>query len=442
MKGYLTMSSKEADRIPVIERLLAGKIKAKHAARELDLSVRQVRRLKKRYKRKGTAGLVHKNRGRSGNRKTPGSEIDRAIGIIKKRYWDFGPTLALEKLKKHHGITFGRETLRKAMIEASIWRVRKQKKPRIHQMRERRPSEGELVQLDGSPHAWFEDRGPKCTLLVFIDDATGKLLHLFFVKSESIDSYFEAMEAFLKKHGKPLAFYLDRHGVFRINTSKRGIASSLDSTGMTQFGRAMNELKIKLIFANSPEAKGRVEKVNQTLQDRLVKELRLLDISNMQTANVYLPKFIKEFNSRFAVCPKVKQKAYRPLLPSDNLSKILVKRFTRTLSKNLEISYENMQYQIQTNRPTYAMRYARVMVTEDRFGKVRIYYKNKELKYKVLIKRIKAEIVNVKNLNSKLDEIKLKKEYQTVLINRLTKPKWKPAPNHPWRQSRTFLFGR
>jgi len=442
MKGHFTMSSKEADRIPVIERLLAGEIKAKHAARELNLSVRQIRRLKKRYKREGAAGLAHKNRGRASNHRIPSGEIDRAVEIIKERYWDFGPTLALEKLKKHHGVTFSRETLRKAMIEASVWKVKKQKRPRIHQMRERRACEGELVQLDGSPHAWFEDRGPKRTLLVFIDDATGKLLHLLFVKSESIDTYFEAMETFLKKHGKPLAFYLDRHGVFRVNTSKGGTASSLDSTGITQFGRAMDELKIELIFANSPEAKGRVEKVNFTLQDRLVKELRLLGISNMEAANSYLPKFIKEFNSKFAVCPKKKQKAYRPLLPSDNFRKILVKRYTRTLSRNLEISYKNIRYQIQTDRPTYAMRHARVIVTEDRFGKVRIYYKGKKLKYKVLVKRPKAEIVDTKKLNPKIDEIKLNKEHQAVLINKLTKPKWKPAPNHPWRQSRTFLFGR
>ena len=193
----------------------------------------------------------------------------QALELIKARYADFGPTLAAEKLREVHGIFIGRETLRLWMLDAGIWADRVKRRGRVYQPRYRRECVGELVQVDGSEHWWFEDRGPQCTLLVFIDDATSRLMHLQFVQSESTFAYFNATQRYLEQHGKPVAFYTDKHAVFRVNKP-----SGLHGDGMTQFGRALKALSIEIICSNSSQAKGRVERANKTLQDRLVKELR------------------------------------------------------------------------------------------------------------------------------------------------------------------------
>lgn len=434
MKGLLTMSLKETNRISIMEKILKKEIKQKKAALILNLSTRQIRRLKKQYKRNGAAGLIHKHRGQESNNKIPSEEINRTMQIIKERYYDFGPTLTWEKLTQHHNISFSVESLRKIMIKAGLWLPKKQRKLHLYQSRPRRDCEGELVQADGSPYHWFEERGPQCTLLVFIDDATGKLLHLELAISESTNAYFKACHAYFKTHGKPLAFYLDKHGVFRINTTKNGMADPRDSNGLTQFGLAMKTLNIELIYANTPQAKGRVEKVNQTLQDRLTKELRLRGINTISEANQYLPLFIQEFNHKFRVDPKSPVNSHRSLQPYERLEEILIKKYQRILSRNLELQYKNITYQIQTQRPTYALRRAPVVITENRYGKIKIYYKNQELKYQVISKQPKAEIVDSKRLNLKMEEIKLNQKQMAIIVNQQAGRQWKPAPNHPWRQ--------
>ena len=204
------------------------------AARLLGLERRQVFRLLKAYRLEGATGLISKRRGRRSNRRKPEALRQAALALIRERYWDFGPTLVAEKLHEVHGITLGRETLRLWMIEAELWVDRKQRRKRVHQPRSRRDCVGELVQIDGCEHWWFEDRGPQCTLLVFIDDATGRLMHLQFVESESTFAYFHAARAYLEAWGKPIAFYSDKHGVFRVNHP-----GALGGDGMTQFGRAL-----------------------------------------------------------------------------------------------------------------------------------------------------------------------------------------------------------
>lgn len=427
MKGIISMSTKETGRIAILEKLMNKEIKQKHAGQLLHLSVRQVRRLAKRYKRSGVAGIPHQSRGRAGNHRIDEATLNHITDIVRTTYVDFGPTLAHEKLIESHGIHLSRETLRKAMIAGNLWRSRQRKYIDLHQLRERRPCEGELVQLDGSPHDWFEGRSPKCTLLVFIDDATGKLKHLKFAVSESTDAYFTATKEYLLIHGKPLIFYLDKHGVFRVNTTKAGTAETSDSNGLTQFGRAMAELKIELIFAETAEAKGRVERVNQTLQDRLVKEMRLKRINTIEEANAYLPEFIEMFNRKFAVVPKDKANLHRPLLTTDRLDEILCEKHTRILSKQLIISYKNKQYQIRTKRPTYAMRYAPVEIREDQQGVVTIVYQEKILEYEIITLQPKAEIVDSKQLNMKVDQIK-----ERLLTIQRSKAH-RPADNHPWR---------
>lgn len=431
MKGTISMSSKEIERIPVLEKLMHKQIKQRQAALMLNLSIRQIRRLAKRYKRLGPAGVPHQLRGTISNRRIPEKEIESVLEIIRQHYSDFSITLAYEKLTEYHRVAFSRETLRQAMIEAELWRVKKRKYFSIHPLRERRSCEGELIQLDGSPYDWFEGRAPNCTLLVFIDDATGKLKHLKFAVSESTTAYFMATKEYLLLHGKPVTFYLDKHGVFRVNTTKAGTASVEDSNGLTQFGRAMKELTIELIYAETAQAKGRVERVNQTLQDRLVKEMRLRGIVTMEKANTYLPEFIEIFNRKFAVVPKEKANMHRPLVSWENLDQILSEQHTRILSKQLTLSYENRIYQIKTDRPTYAMRYAPVVVRKDAQNKVTIEYKGKQLDHVIVTQQPKAEIVDSKHLNLRVDQIR--KE----LINQPGKAHT-PKLNHPWRQP--FLF--
>ncbi|HSG45338.1 MAG TPA: ISNCY family transposase, partial [Anaerolineales bacterium] len=234
-------------------------------------------------------------------------------------YADFGPTLAHEKLQECDQVQISRESVRKIMMAEGLWQPRRRKKEQVHQMRERRACFGELIQIDGSDHAWFEARGERCTLLVFIDDATGQLVELRFVTDESFFTYGEAARSYFERCGKPVAFYSDRHGIFRVNA-----AQPLGSRpGLTQFGRAMQELDIQIICANTPQAKGRVERVIQTLQDRLVKELRLCNISSREAGNVFLPAYRADFNRRFAVQPRSTHDAHRPLLPSEHLDRIL-----------------------------------------------------------------------------------------------------------------------
>ena len=331
MKGKLSMSVKEADRITILDSLVKGKIKQKRAAELMGLSVRQTRRLKKKYKALGITALIHGNRGKESNHKIKEEEIEKVMQIVKSKYYDFGPTLAFEKLREKKEITFSVEKLRQVMVEEGLWKIKRKRKLRVYQARERREALGELVQIDGSPFDWFEGRADKtgnitdsCSLLVFIDDATGKLLNLWFAPCESTSAYFEASKLYLTSWGKPLALYLDKHGIFRINTTKGGISASSDSVGLTQFSRAMAELKIPLIFANSPQAKGRVENVNGTLQDRLTKELRLKGINSIEEANRFLPEFMASYNQKFSVVPKSAFDAHRPLLPSENLDEILI----------------------------------------------------------------------------------------------------------------------
>jgi hypothetical protein len=275
------MSDRELTRFDVLRDMDRGRLTAPAAAQLLRLERRQVFRLLRAYRADGVAGLISKRRGRVSNRAKPQVLRTKALAIIRERYWDFGPTLAAEKLDELHGIALGRETLRQWMIADGLWLDRKQRLKRVYQPRSRRECVGELVQIDGCEHWWFEDRGPQCTLLVFVDDATGGLMHLQFVESESTFSYFHATGAYLETWVKPVAFYSDKHGVFRVNHK-----GATGGDGMTQFGRALDTLNIEIICANSSHAKGRVERAHKTLQDSLVKELRLAGACDLAAGSV------------------------------------------------------------------------------------------------------------------------------------------------------------
>lgn len=296
IKETVTMSHKELHRLQIIQESINRHITQEQAAARIGISIRQVKRLVQRYRNEGPSGLVSHRRGKRPNNSFSTEFRATVISLLKGRYADFGPTFACEKLREIHGLSLSVETLRKWMIEEGLWRERRRKIARIYQRRMRRPSYGELIQIDGSPHDWFENRGPRCTLIVFIDDATSALMALRFVPAETTRAYMETLRGYLNDHGVPLALYSDRHSIFRVNNPER-------EGELTQFTRAIKTLGIEPIHANSPQAKGRVERANQTLQDRLVKEMRLQNISDIETANAWLPTFIEAYNNRFATSP-------------------------------------------------------------------------------------------------------------------------------------------
>ena len=421
MDEILPMSSKELTRLEVMQRLKDKRLLQKEAALQLGLSVRQVKRLWQKYKKQGTKGLISQRRGKVSNHRLEAEAAQRALDLLKKKYADFGPTLAHEKLQECDQVQISRESVRKLMMAEGMWKPRRRKKEVVHQMRERRACFGELIQIDGSEHAWFEDRDERCTLLVFIDDATGQLVELRFVTDESFFGYGEAARSYFERCGKPVAFYSDRHGIFRVNA-----AQVLGSTlGLTQFGRAMQALDVQIICANTPQAKGRVERVIQTLQDRLVKELRLRNISSLEAGNAFLPEYRADFNRRFAVQPRSTHDAHRPLLPSDNLDRILTWQKQTHLTKNLTLQYHKIIYQVQTERPVYTLQKAPVTICENAKGEVMILYKDKPLAYTTFKKLpAQATVVDTKHLNRSLPS---------------PKP---PAADHPWRTYGKHLNGR
>ena len=416
MEILVEMSATELSRLEVIQRVSEKRMKQKEAGEILHLGTRQIKRLLKRYRKQGTAGLVSKHRGRKSNNHLAESVKKKALDLLKTKYKGFGPTLAHEKLVEKEKLKLSDESVRKIMIEEDLWKSRKLKKIVTHQLRERRACFGELVQIDGSPHDWFEGRAASCVLLVFIDDATGKLVELQFVDSESFFSYAQAAESYFKRYGKPIAFYSDKHGIFRVNMPSAG-----KSDALTQFGRAMQELDIEIICANTPQAKGRVERAIQTLQDRLPKEMRLLGIRSREDGNTYLPEFIADFNQRFADEPRSDVDAHRPLTAKDDLARILTWQEPRTISKNLTVQFETMVYQIQTERPTYTMRNAAVTVCVDAKQNITLLYKGRSLPYNVFHKQTKqSEVVLAKDLN------------KTIKTKSAPVPH-KPAADHPWR---------
>jgi hypothetical protein len=370
----------------------------------LDLSTRQVRRLLERISTGGAASIRHRAIGRPSNNRICEGVRGYAVTLVGERYAGFGPTLAAETLAARDGLVVSRETLRQWMSEARLWLSRRERRT-FHQPRLRREAYGELIQIDGSEHRWFEDRGPPCSLLVFVDDATGKLMQLRFVRSESTFTYFEALELYLQAHGSPVAFYSDKHSVFKVvKTEARG------GQGMTQFGRALSELNIEILCANSSQAKGRVERMNRTLQDRLVKELRLAGISDMAAGNAFLPGFIERYNARFAIVPARSEDQHRPLnLAADRLKDILCKREQRYVGAQLTFSFERQRIMLEETEVTRGLagRYVETYAFAD--GRLDVRWKGHSLPYRVFDKDQRvthAAIVENKRLSDMLAYIK------------------------------------
>jgi hypothetical protein len=376
--GLVIMSERELNRVEILGRVIEGRMTLTSAANVLALSRRQVYRLLKTYKDHGAASIRHKARGKRSNHQISLGIKDYAMTLVREKYADFGPTLAAEKLAEIDDLRVSRETLRKWMTEAGIWLSRKQRR-KFYQPRLRRECLGELIQIDGSDHRWFEDRGPACTLLVFIDDATSTLMQLRFVTTESTFSYFEALELYLAQHGRPVAFYSDKHTVFRV--AKQDAKSGY---GTTQFGRALNELNIEILCANSSQAKGRVERANRTLQDRLVKELRLAGISDMEAGNAFLPAFTEQFNAKFAKVPARSDNLHRAMnVEPGRLREVFCLQDQRYVSQQLTFSFDRKRITLKENDITRGLvgKYVDTFIFPDH--RLEIKWKGVSLPYSV-----------------------------------------------------------
>ncbi|WP_394182290.1 ISNCY family transposase [Yoonia maritima] len=372
------MSERELNRVEVLAQVDDGRLSVDNAANMLDLTRRQIFRLLKRYRQDGASAIRHKARGKPPNNRIHHAKRDYALNLIKESYADFGPTLAAEMLAERHGFKVSRETVRKWMQEDGLWLSRKQRRT-FHQPRLRRECFGELIQIDGSDHRWFEDRAGPCTLLVFIDDATSTLMELRFVESESTFTYFDALESYLLKHERPVAFYSDKHSVFRVAKPSKHM------TGMTQFGRALAELNIEILCANSSQAKGRVERANRTLQDRLVKELRIAGVSNMDDGNMFLAGFVERYNAKFAKAPARPDNLHRALnVEPDRLAEIFCLRDKRYVTKDLTIKYDRKRIKLEVNDLSRGLVGKYVDVYELADGRIQVRAKGVALPHSIL----------------------------------------------------------
>ena len=414
------LSAREADRLAVIREVAERRLRQSEAGRRLGLSVRQVKRLVRRYRERGEAGLASSRRGRPPNNAFDEAFKAAVMDLVRERYEDFGPTFACEKLLEEHGHRLSAETLRGWMIGDGLWEPKPRRAIREHPSRPRRECPGDLVQIDGSPHDWFEGRAPGCTLIAYVDDATSALLAAGFFPAETTEAYMKTTRAHLASRGRPVAYYSDRYGVFRVNRRDR-------EGEPTQFVRALGTLDIESIHAGSPQAKGRVERANRTLQDRLVKEMRLRGIAGIEAGNAYLPAFMADYNRRFAVAPRNPADAHRAVLHDEReLDLILCEQHARKVTRNLSISFEGRTYQVTGHGKGYRLRGAAVTVCKGFDGGVTVLRDGRELPVRLLADgEDPPPVEDGKSVRQRVDRAKAEQQ---------SRPAWKPAPDHPWRR--------
>lgn len=406
MAQVVQMSSKEADRYAVIQQVIQRTMGQSDAALWLNLSVRQVKRLTRAIRQDGAQGAVSRRWGVPSNRRISPAVRDRFVGLVRAHYADFGPTLACEYLTAQHGYTSSAETLRTWMIQAGLWKAKRTRVRRIHSPRERRSRLGELVQIDGSPHAWFEQRAPKCCLIAFIDDASGDLMQACFYPVESTNAYLHSLQCYVGKHGRPLALYSDRHSIFTKHDPEDPVP--------TQFERAVGELNIESILAYSPQAKGRVERAFQTLQDRLVKALRLARISTIDAANAWLPRYLAQHNARFRRVPADSANAHRAYAGDARaLARICAHHFERKLSKTLSCQFKGKLLVVITRpeQPRYAPRAQTIKVVAHLDGTLELLWGAESLPFKTFERHQHLSATRVaddKLLNGRVDAVLVK----------------------------------
>lgn len=429
MDEALTMSHRDIDRLRVIKNVLDKKLTQVEAASLLGLCDRQVRRLCGDVRSQGNRGILHGLKGRASNNQLDPELLEMALSALHGPQWeDFTAVFAQQKLESMHGIVLSDTTVRKLMAMTELWQPRR-RGAKHRAWRPRRACVGELVQLDGSEHDWFEGRGPKCALLVYIDDATSRILHAEFVTVEDTLNLMRSTGIYLRKHGRAIAYYVDKDSIYTVNR-KASIDEELrDEDPITQFTRAMKELNIEVILANSPQAKGRVERSFDTHQDRLVKELRLAGINDMAAGNIFLKTvYIDDHNSRFAVNPASPTDAHRPLLADHRLDRILSLRTERTIANDFTVRFQKRFFQLSEDQPVRINPKDKVEFEIRLDGTTHLRAKGSYLRFKPIEKRPYRPLLQAQPSRG---------------VQRVD-PRTKgvgstPAKNHPWR--RLFLNG-
>lgn len=402
----------ELKRLHVIQKVLERVIKQVEASEILSLSTRQIGRIVKRIRIEGDKGIIHRSRGKPSNRRIPSKMRDKVIKLYRRQYEDFGPTLACEKLLERDGIGVSDETLRRWLLETGDWK--RSRKDRAHrQWRERKHHYGEMVQMDGSHHDWFEGRGPRCVLMGYIDDATGRVFGRFYEYEGTIPAM-DSFRRYVQRYGVPLSVYLDKHTTYK-STAKPTIQDELNNAKpLSEFERALKELGVEVIHANSPQAKGRIERLFGTFQDRLVKEMRLRGIRTIEEANDFLEGYLALYNRRFAVCPQGKEDLHRPVGKGVKLDGILCIKTERTLRNDFTVAHNHKLYQIADR-----IRGTRVMVQEGLDGSLVMTYKGQRVRFREITTR------------------PVKQQNELPVIVRIRPPPIPPS-DHPWR---SFKFG-
>lgn len=419
MQELLTMSKKELNRLPIIESVIKRKMTQTEAANRLGLSDRQIRRVVISFSELGPAGLIHRLRGRPSNHHYPQELKDHAIGLVREKYADFGPTFAAEKLEEIDGIKIDHDLLRKEMITDGLWQA-KTRKVKHRQWREPKEHFGELVQFDGSHHNWFEGRGTEehVVLLASRDDANN-LVSARFYQFEGTMPVFDFWLRYIGNLGKPKAIYLDNHGTYKVNHK-----IALDEKTLTQFGRACEELNIELINAKSPQAKGRIENLFGTLQDRLVKELRLMGIYSIAEANAFLEaEFLPKFNGKFGRQAKKKADFHQPLTIKDDPAKSFSIKSERLINNDFTISFKNHWYQLDKVQPKLILPRSRVTIEERLDNSMVIEHEGKTLNFRLINKE-------------KTKQLEKLRVFALTSNPNIHYPQMArvPAINHPWKR--------
>lgn len=437
------MSAKERDRLKIMATLSEGRLKQKQAARLLGLSTRQVRRIVRRYRQEGDAALVHRSRGRRSNRKTPETVRRKALACIRRDYRDFGPTLACEKLAERDGIEVSRETARQWMMTEGLWQGRPRRVTH-RQWRQRRECFGELVQLDASLHAWFEGRAEREPVLItLIDDATGKRMQRFY-EADGTAPTMDLLGRWLRKRGRMLAIYGDRAGHYVVNRPPSDAEALSGREAETQVGRALRELAIAYIPANSPQAKGRVERSHGVDQDRLIKELRLRGIATIAEANGFLEtEYTPMCNRRFAVAATSTVDAHRRLKGYD-LKAILSHQEPRVVTNDYTVQYQRQKYQILRQSHGGGLRRSKVVVEHRLDGSVKFRWRGRYLKTRRIAVKTSAAKPSAKPRSPAGRRAAAASGLRPAASAARQQP-WTPPADHPWRKpwrKRTVLLCR
>jgi transposase len=375
-----TLSQKELQRVTVISRCVQGNLTCARAAELLDLSPRHIKRLKARYRQGSAAALAHVSRGRPSHRRLPQRTRVRILALARTRYTGFNDHHLHDKLVEKEGFSLSRETLRRLLRREGLGSPRKRRPPAHRQRRLRSAREGELVQLDGSPHDWLEGRGPLLTALGMQDDASGKILAAQFFPSETSHGYFRLLQSLLRRYGVPIAFYGDRSGVFTRNDQHWSIDEQLAGQRQpTQFGRALDQLSVTFIAAQSPQAKGRIERLWGVLQDRLTSELRLAHASDLASANLVLRRFISDYNRRFARSAREAERAWRTA--PENLDRICCFTHQRIVSNDNVVQWGRHRLQIHPQPRRFSFAGATVQIHQALNGRLSLYYRDTRLEH-------------------------------------------------------------